>query len=131
MGDNWVLKFNNLKKLYKLIQRFYEEVLEASTHNLESPNLNAIAKDGDVGELLKLCRLVVALAVQCENNQIYIEKIQGLSQRSQHALMLSIEQVMKGLGSAEGSPSMYLSSVFDYYFPLFWDSHLHGAFFTL
>ncbi|KAL1917218.1 uncharacterized protein VTP21DRAFT_4874 [Calcarisporiella thermophila] len=101
IGDNWVLKFNNLKKLHKLVTRFFEEVLGQSTQALEPPNLNLIAKEADAGELLKLCQLVIALAVQSENNQIYIERIQGLSQRAQHTLMLSIEQVMKNLGNSE------------------------------
>ncbi|RUS13083.1 hook-related protein family, partial [Endogone sp. FLAS-F59071] len=101
VGDNWVLKFNNLKKLYKLVTRFYEEILGQSTDNLLAPNLNAIAKESDVVETLKLCQMVIALAVQCENNQIYIEKIQTLSPALQHALMLSIEQVMTRINGGD------------------------------
>jgi methylglyoxal synthase len=56
-------------------------------------NLNAIAKDADAKDLLRLCQLVVALAVQSENNNMYIEMIQSLTQKSQHALMVSIEEV--------------------------------------
>lgn len=93
MGDNWVHKYNNLKKLYKLITRYLEEKLGQSLANLDPPNLNAIAKDGDEHEVLKLCELVMAIAVQCERNQYYIQKIQFLPQESQHALMLSLEQV--------------------------------------
>lgn len=56
-------------------------------------NLNAIAKDADAKDLLRLCQLVVAVAVQSENNNMYIEMIQSLTQKSQHALMVSIEEV--------------------------------------
>lgn len=41
-----------------------------------------------------MCQLVIAIAVQSDNNKIYIEMIQSLSQKSQHALMVSIEEVM-------------------------------------
>ncbi|KAJ3195407.1 hypothetical protein HK101_000313 [Irineochytrium annulatum] len=98
-GDNWVLKFNNLKKLYKLLTGFYEEVLGQNTAALDVPNLTAIARDSDVAEILKLAQLIIALAVQCEQNQRYIVMIQGLDAGSQHALMLAIEQVMSKLAA--------------------------------
>lgn len=89
-----MLKLNNLKKLYKLLTRYYEEILGQPTHNLDVPNLTSIARDNDLSEMVKLSQLIVALAVQCERNTVYIEKIQGLSQKSQHAMMLAIEQVL-------------------------------------
>lgn len=61
---------------------------------MPSINLTAIAKDADLHELLIMCQLIVAIAVQCDNNRVYIDMIQSLSQKSQHALMLSIEEVM-------------------------------------
>ncbi|KAJ3115511.1 E3 ubiquitin-protein ligase [Phlyctochytrium bullatum] len=102
-GDNWVLKFNNLKKLYKLLTSFYEEVLGQNTSYLDVPNLTAIAKDANKGELVKLTQLILALAVQCENNQKYILQIQSLEEGSQHALMVAIEQVMSRLATAKNS----------------------------
>ncbi|KAJ2582948.1 hypothetical protein EV177_010231, partial [Coemansia sp. RSA 1804] len=62
IGDNWVLKLNNLKKLYKLVTRYYEEVLGYPASNLGEPNLGAIAKEGNGEELLKLCHLILTLA---------------------------------------------------------------------
>ncbi|KAJ2964295.1 hypothetical protein NQZ79_g853 [Umbelopsis isabellina] len=96
LSDNWVLKFNNLKKLNKLVNRYYEEVLGQQDFTSKIPpiNLTAIAKDADVDEILKLCQLVIVIAVLNDNNSIYIEKMQSLSQSSQHALMVCIEQVM-------------------------------------
>ncbi|KAG2186909.1 hypothetical protein INT44_003136 [Umbelopsis vinacea] len=92
-SDNWMLRFNNLKKLHKLIVRYYEEILGQDIESIPSVNLNAIAKDADSKDLLRLCQLVVALAVQSDNNNMYIELIQSLTQKSQHALMVSIEEV--------------------------------------
>ena len=93
MGDNWVHKYNNLKKLHKLVTRYLEEKQGQSLAKLDPPNLNMIAKDGDFIEVLKLCELVIAVAVQCDRNQYYIQKIQSLPEISQHALMISLEQV--------------------------------------
>ncbi|CAG8591797.1 13130_t:CDS:2 [Ambispora gerdemannii] len=53
--DNWVLKFNKLKRLYALIQRYYEEVFGYDLKNIDAPNLNTIAKESDISELVKLC----------------------------------------------------------------------------
>ncbi|KAG0326064.1 hypothetical protein BGZ99_010203 [Dissophora globulifera] len=99
MGDNWVHKYNNLKKLHKLVTRYLEEKLSQSVANLDPPNLNAIAKDGDVIETLKLCELVIAVAVQCDRNQYYIQKIQTLPQTVQRTLMLSLESIIEALNS--------------------------------
>ncbi|KAJ2445248.1 hypothetical protein GGI03_007696, partial [Coemansia sp. RSA 2337] len=92
---------NNLKKLYKLVTRYYEEVLGYPTSNLAEPNLAAIAKNEEADELLKLCHLILTLAVQCERNQVYIGKIMSLGEEDQRSLMVSIESVLAQLGSAE------------------------------
>ncbi|KAF7728001.1 hypothetical protein EC973_006766 [Apophysomyces ossiformis] len=94
VGDSWVLKFNNLKKLYKLISRYYEEVLGQDFENMPSVDLTQIAKDADVRETMKLCQLILYIAVQCQNFQHYIKKIQNLSNESQHELMVSIDEMM-------------------------------------
>ncbi|KAJ1812271.1 hypothetical protein LPJ75_003731, partial [Coemansia sp. RSA 2598] len=101
IGDNWILKMNNLKKLYKLVTKYYEDVLGYPASNLAEPNLAAIAKNEDPEELLKLCHLVLTLAVQCERNQVYIGKIMSLDEDDQRSLMVSIESVLAQLGSAE------------------------------
>ncbi|KAF7728213.1 hypothetical protein EC973_006494 [Apophysomyces ossiformis] len=93
-GTNWVVRFNNQKKLHKLITRYFEEILGQDPELLPSVNLTAIAKDADLHELLLMCQLVIAVAVQSDNNRVYIEMIQSLTQKSQHALMVSIEEVM-------------------------------------
>ncbi|KAJ1752854.1 hypothetical protein LPJ79_000841 [Coemansia sp. RSA 1821] len=101
IGDNWVLKLNNLKKLYKLVTKHYEEVLGYPVANLTEPDLSAIAKTEDPDELLKLCHLVLTLAVQCEQNQVYIGKIMSLGENDQRCLMVAIESVLAQLGSAD------------------------------
>ncbi|CAG8512807.1 4035_t:CDS:10 [Diversispora eburnea] len=98
--NNWVQIFNKLKRLYPFIKKYYEDVLGLSFNNVESPNLNSIAKDGDINETLKLCSLVLTLAVRSSQNEVYIEKILSLGQKSQKGLMESIENVMNRLGES-------------------------------
>ncbi|KAI0747833.1 HOOK-domain-containing protein [Daedaleopsis nitida] len=93
-SDNWVLRFSSLKKLYRLMTQYFSEVLHQPTSALEVPDLQAIAKDYNVHATLIMCRLAIAIAVQCENNEEIIERIQKLTESEQHALMRVIEQIM-------------------------------------
>ncbi|EIM82519.1 HOOK-domain-containing protein [Stereum hirsutum FP-91666 SS1] len=92
-SDNWVLRFNSMKRLYRLMTQYFSDVLNKPTSSLDVPDLQAIAKDHDVASTLTMCRLTIAIAVQCEKNKEFIEKIQGLSETDQHYLMKAIEQV--------------------------------------
>ncbi|RCH90407.1 hypothetical protein CU098_004405 [Rhizopus stolonifer] len=95
VGDNWVLKINNLKKLYKLISRYYEEKLGVSFSKLPEINLNAIAKDSDPHEIIQLCKYVLYIAVCCPDNSQYIQNITQLSNASQENLMFFIDEIMR------------------------------------
>ena len=71
----------------------FSDVLHQPTSALDVPDLQAIAQDSNVPALLVMCRLTIAIAVQCENNKEIIERIQRLTETEQHALMKAIEQV--------------------------------------
>lgn len=93
LSDNWVLRFNALKRLYRLLIQYFSDVLNQNTSALEVPDLQAMAKDHSVKDTLVMCRLTISIAVQCEENKHIIDKIQSLSDTSQHYLMKAIEQV--------------------------------------
>jgi len=95
LSDNWVLRFNALKRLYRLLIQYFSDVLDQNTSALEVPDLQAMAKDHSVKDTLVMCRLTISIAVQCENNKHIINKIQSLSDTNQHYLMKAIEQVCK------------------------------------
>ncbi|XJO77813.1 hypothetical protein BDV3_002346 [Batrachochytrium dendrobatidis] len=103
-SDNWVLKFNNIKRLFKLISSYFEEFLGQSIENLDmgGSTLESIAK-GDPEQVLRLAHLVIALAVQTDNNQNHIAKIQSLNQFDQHELMVAIETVMSSVTEQESN----------------------------
>ncbi|KAJ6513784.1 HOOK protein-domain-containing protein [Mycena vitilis] len=93
-SDNWVLRFSSLKRLYRLMTQYFADILQKPTSGLDVPDLQAIAKDHAVQATLTMCRLTIAIGVQCEKNKQFIDKIQGLSETDQHYLMKAIEQVM-------------------------------------
>ncbi|THH31768.1 hypothetical protein EUX98_g2425 [Antrodiella citrinella] len=92
-SDNWVLRFSSLKRVYRLMTQYFSDTLHQPTNTLDVPDLQAIAKDHNVTAMLIMCRLSIAIAVQCEKNKEIIERIQRLSESEQHSLMRSIEQV--------------------------------------
>ncbi|KAN0124012.1 HOOK domain containing protein [Russula decolorans] len=100
--DNWVLRFSALKRVYRLITQYFSDVLGQFTDTLQVPDLQAIAKEYNVPSTLMMCRLTLAIAVQCDKNKEFIEKIQGLSEGDQHCLMKAIEQVMARVGRTSG-----------------------------
>ncbi|EMS23422.1 protein-nucleus import-related protein [Rhodotorula toruloides NP11] len=103
LSENWVLRFNNLKRLYKLIVRYFEDVLHSSTAGLLTPNLQEVAKNADESddEVCKLAGLVLALTVQSDKKQQHITRIQSLDEWIQRELMYSIEQVMSKVRPAD------------------------------
>ncbi|KAG1900747.1 HOOK-domain-containing protein [Suillus fuscotomentosus] len=101
LSDNWVLRFSALKRLYRLLTQYFAEVLQKPTSGLEVPDLQAIAKDRDVGETLIMCRITIAIAVQCEQNKEIIARIQQLSEGDQHFLMKAIEQVISKISDSQ------------------------------
>jgi protein HOOK3 len=94
-SDNWVLRFNSLKRVYRLMTQYFSDILGQPTDALEVPDLQAVAKDHSARSTLIMCRLTLAIAVQCDRNKEFIEKIQGLSEVNQHHLMKAIEQVQR------------------------------------
>ncbi|KAJ3976503.1 HOOK-domain-containing protein [Lentinula raphanica] len=70
-------------------------------------NLQAMAKNADETATLVMCRLTIAIGVQCEKNKVFIDKIQGLSQTDQHHLMRVIEQKSAILNQKETLEKVY------------------------
>ncbi|TFK82645.1 HOOK-domain-containing protein [Polyporus arcularius HHB13444] len=117
-SDNWVLRFSSLKRLYRLMTQYFSEVLHQPTSALEVPDLQAIAKDYNANATLILCRLTIAIAVQCENNQDIIERIQKLSESEQHSLMRVIEQVMSKVRSSAAAGMEASMTEDDHYYQI-------------
>ncbi|KAG9100611.1 hypothetical protein FS749_014201 [Ceratobasidium sp. UAMH 11750] len=102
-SDNWVIRFSQLKRLFRLITQYFADVLHRPTASLEVPNLQAIAQDHNVVETLALCRLTIAIAVQGKKNMDIIAGIQKLPQADQRAIMTAIEKVMSRFADRDDS----------------------------
>ncbi|KAG8700904.1 hypothetical protein FRC09_005693, partial [Ceratobasidium sp. 395] len=102
-SDNWVIRFTQLKRLFRLITQYFADVLHRPTATLEVPNLQAIAQDHNVVETLALCRLTIAIAVQGKKNTEIIGGIQKLPQADQRAIMTAIEKVMSRFADQDSS----------------------------
>lgn len=95
-----MLKNANLKKLYKIISRYFEDMLGQDFSRLPEVDIAAIAKDADEREILMLCKLVLYISVHCAGCAKYIHVIQTqLLPQHQTYLMDAIEQVMRPLNS--------------------------------
>jgi len=73
--------------------QYFADVLQFPSASLDVPDLQAIAKDHNITATLIMCRMTIAIGVQCEKNKGFIEKIQSLGEVDQHYLMKAIEQV--------------------------------------
>lgn len=104
LGNNWVLKFNYLKKLVKLISSYFDEIIGKHYESLQRINLMAISKDSDPSEICKLALMVLVMAVQSPRNKVFIDKIQTMSQNDQHLLMMCIEDTISNDGDESSSP---------------------------
>ncbi|KAI8339876.1 hypothetical protein BC941DRAFT_236285 [Chlamydoabsidia padenii] len=93
VGENWVLKINNLKKMYRMVSRYYEEVLGIPFDKMPQVDLTEIAKFSNVQEIYKLCQLVLFITVERENNAMVVQRLQRLTEQSQAVVMHYIEQV--------------------------------------
>ena len=75
---------------------YYGDVLKTNPPNLSSdelPNLSSIAKERSIPDIVKLLRLVLALAVKSDKKGDYVQKIYTLSPEVQKALMYLLQQV--------------------------------------
>ena len=66
LGDKWVLKSSNLRKLIRNVETYYHEVLHKSA-DFETVDISAVARSSDSEANVQMVELVVAAAVTCEN----------------------------------------------------------------
>ncbi|WRT68359.1 uncharacterized protein IL334_005335 [Kwoniella shivajii] len=109
-SQDWVLRMNALKRLYRLLLSFplpSPHATNLSLSNLPEPPFSTIAKAPSTPEALKglaqICRLCLAVGVWAPGNEKVIEKIEGLRESHMAELMKSIEEVMATLPQEEGS----------------------------
>ncbi|ODN92707.1 hypothetical protein L198_05501 [Cryptococcus wingfieldii CBS 7118] len=115
-SENWVLRTNTLKRLYRLLLSYplpAPHPPSLSLSSLPEPPFSSIAKSPSTREgsqgLLHICRLCLVVGVWAPNNENVITKIQRLNEEHMAELMKSIEQIMATMpeehqGSGQASP---------------------------
>ena len=93
-ASNWALCLSNLKKVVRALDAYYKQVLGKAVTNIESVDLEAIAKRRDADEILNLMELVIGAAVMCEDKARFIKVIFSLESTVQTVLKSLIEQSM-------------------------------------
>jgi hypothetical protein len=76
---------------------YYGDVLGTNPPSLPSedlPNLSGIAKEQSIPDIVKLLRLVLAVAVKSDKKEEYVQTIYTLSPEAQKALMYLLQQVV-------------------------------------
>ena len=87
-----------MKKILRHITDYYTDVLHTKPPTLptdELPNLSGIAKEKSTQDIVKLLRLILALAVKSSKNATYVQTIQTFPPERQSTLMYLLQTVLK------------------------------------
>eukprot|EP00359_Climacostomum_virens_P000525 CAMPEP_0204900060 /NCGR_PEP_ID=MMETSP1397-20131031/2234_1 /ASSEMBLY_ACC=CAM_ASM_000891 /TAXON_ID=49980 /ORGANISM="Climacostomum Climacostomum virens, Strain Stock W-24" /LENGTH=742 /DNA_ID=CAMNT_0052068129 /DNA_START=198 /DNA_END=2426 /DNA_ORIENTATION=- len=90
--DNWPAKLGNLHKLQKRLEAYSAEVLNLSS--LETLDLQAIAKEEDLTQVLKLLENLMHVIINCPKKELYISRIMSLREVFQAKLMAFIQKIL-------------------------------------
>lgn len=86
-----MLKTNNIKNLVNNLDRFYQ--VDLGIHYGVDIDANAIGRDSNPEEIMKLVNLILGVLVECEHKEEYIGNIMCLDEQTQHELMVILEGV--------------------------------------
>ncbi|EMR08078.1 hypothetical protein PNEG_03518 [Pneumocystis murina B123] len=86
--SNWVLRLNNAKRIYKYLEKYYEEKQNQSPAEVDKdiPNLEAIAKNFSEKEMIKLLKIVLRCSFFQDNREKSIKRMQNLDSQIQAVL---------------------------------------------
>uniref|UniRef100_A0A1I7XTF4 HOOK_N domain-containing protein n=1 Tax=Heterorhabditis bacteriophora TaxID=37862 RepID=A0A1I7XTF4_HETBA len=94
--SNWRVKANNLRKLTRRLEEYYEEhanrvIKNIALHEIDEKEL---AEDGAISQLLKIVMLIVGAAFLGRKQQSFVNNISALDPLVQKALMTAVQTVM-------------------------------------
>ncbi|CRL02394.1 CLUMA_CG015308, isoform A [Clunio marinus] len=108
--DNWRLKASNLKKIVDSIVLYYNDVLDLSLEAHLKPEVIKIAEGNDAKELEKLLKLILGLAVNCNDKQTYITQIMEMEETVQQNIMKALQDIENIGGSASARNSLNIQN---------------------
>lgn len=110
--DNWRLKASNLKKIVDSVVLYYSDVLDLSLDANLKPEVIKIAEVNDVKELEKLLKLILGLAVNCNEKQNYITQIMEMEENVQQNIMKALQDIENIGGPSSARNSLNLQQDF-------------------
>ncbi|KAL7033355.1 hypothetical protein ACKWTF_007556 [Chironomus riparius] len=93
INDNWRSKASNLKKIVDSIVMYYSNELDLTLDEHLIPDVFKIAENNDEGELIKLIKLILGIAVNCENKLQYITQIMEMEEDIQRNIMTALQEI--------------------------------------
>lgn len=100
--SNWILKRKNLTKLQDSLQEFFLETCGTKHSELETINIQNIAKSGDSGEICKFVECILGASVVCADKEKFVQNILSLPEQVQSDLRVVIERQLKLLPTSSG-----------------------------
>lgn len=104
------MKASNLKKIVDSIVIYYSECLDLSLDAHLKPEVQKIAESNDIVELEKLLKLVLGLAVNCDDKQSYITQIMEMEESVQQNIMRALQEIENIGAPSSARHSLNLSS---------------------
>lgn len=95
MGDNWVLKQSNLRKLIRNLEHYYHEDLKKDADF--GINLAQMARSADAQAITDLVELVAAAAVTCPEKGQYVSRIMNMQADCQLEMKSILESSLQRL----------------------------------
>lgn len=92
-SDNWRSKASNLKKIVDCVVLYYSDELDLSLDAHLIPEVVKIAENNDECELSKLIKLILGVAVNCDDKQKYITKIMEMEEDIQRNIMKALQEI--------------------------------------
>ena len=112
LENNWRLKASNLKKIVDCVVLYYSDELELTLNIDLLPEVMKIAEENDIIELGKLLKLILGLAVNCDEKQKYITQIMEMEEQVQQNIMRALQDI-ENIGAPSARDSLNLSNSSD------------------
>ena len=100
-NQHWGIKLANLKKITLLIQCYLDKI----DIKMPSINLEEIAQNESIPNIIKLCELLPLIAVKCPNRNTFIQNMLSFEECIQVSLMNIVSQYTKDERSPETNKS--------------------------
>jgi len=106
VGDNWVLKTSNLRKLLRSLESyFHKELGKDADFSTCSSFVPEIAKSSSIDGIISIFELVAAAAVSCDERNYFVEMILSMEEVNQVYMKEIIQRSLERLTDFHFDPT--------------------------